>query len=379
MLFTPSSPSWALFALVSLSSARQCTELSVEVPVISRNAVFNRTAPTDDIEVTNFVLDLTRQGHNLTNEVLTGYATIEKNYTVAATYCEPDSGPSKTIQLLTHGIGFDRTYWDLSIYNYNYSYAAVANDEHGYSTFAWDRLGIAQSDRGEPVNEIQSSLEIAALYTLTQQLREGSIEGVSCGFDKVVHVGHSFGSIQSYSLEVLHPGASDGLILTGFSQVSQYNPYFALGSNFVSANGLLPFVSYPDGYIAGGSPSGVQTAFFAPGSFDPALLDLAVTSGKPVTVGELLTLTAQAANPNPLKGPVLIITGGRDVPFCGGDCLSTGSSLPNLLERSKPLFPSASKFEAVVVGEAGHGLNLEYSHPFTYGKILDFITQNVGL
>lgn len=46
---------------------------------------------------------------------------------------------------------------------------------------------------------------------------------------------------------------------------------------------------------------------------------------------------------------------------------------------SRPLFPSASKFEAVVVGEAGHGLNLEYSHPFTYSKILDFVTQNVGL
>lgn len=230
---------------------------------------------------------------------------------MAATYCEPDAGPSKTVQLLTHGIGFDRTYWDLSIYNYNYSYAAVANDDYGYSTFAWDRLGVAQSDHGEPVNEIQSSLEIAALYTLTQQLRKGSIEGITCGFEKVVHVGHSFGSIQSYSLEVLHPGASDGLILTGFSQVAQYNPFFALGGNFVSASSLLPFINYPDGYLANGSPSGVQIDFFAPGSFDPALLGLAVTSGKPVTIGELLTLAGATANPNPLKGPVLIITGGE--------------------------------------------------------------------
>lgn len=239
------------------------------------------------------------------------YATIEKTYTVAATYCEPDAGPSKSVQLLTHGIGFDRTYWDLSMYNYNYSYAAVANDEYGYSTFAWDRLGIAQSDHGEAVNEIQSSLEIAALYTLTQQLREGSVDGIGCGFEKVVHVGHSFGSIQSYSLTVLHPGVSDGLVLTGFSQASQYSASFALGANFVSANGLLPFVDYPDGYLASGNPSGVQTDFFAPGSFDPTLLDLASTSGKPVTVGELLTLAGAMANPNPTTGPVLIITGGK--------------------------------------------------------------------
>lgn len=63
---------WAVLALASLSSARKCTDLSIEVPVVSRNAVFNRTAPKNDIEVTNFVLDLTRQGHNLTNEALTG-------------------------------------------------------------------------------------------------------------------------------------------------------------------------------------------------------------------------------------------------------------------------------------------------------------------
>lgn len=48
MLFTPSSPTWAVLFLVGLSCARKCTELSVEVPVVSRNAVFNRTAPTDN-------------------------------------------------------------------------------------------------------------------------------------------------------------------------------------------------------------------------------------------------------------------------------------------------------------------------------------------
>lgn len=213
--------------------------------------------------------------------------------------------------MLTHGIGFDRTYWDLSANDYNYSYAAVANDEYGFSTFAWDRLGIAESEHGEPVNEIQSTLEIGALKTLTEFLRDGSIDGVACGFDKVVHVGHSFGSIQSYSLAVLYPGASDGLVLTGFTQASQFAAYFALGGNLVTANSLLPFAAYPDGYIASGNPSGVQTDFFAPGSFDPELLDVAVSSGKPVTVGELLTLAAATASPNPLTGPVLIITGGE--------------------------------------------------------------------
>lgn len=161
------------------------------------------------------------------------------------------------------------------------------------------------------MNEIQSSLEIAALYTLTTQLRQGKISGISCPFSKVVHVGHSFGSIQSYSLAVLHPTVTDGLILTGFSQATSFTSDFLYGGNFVVANGVESFKSYPDGYLAAGDVSAVQNNFFSPGGFSPALLNLGYSSGQPVTVGELLTLSAQTAVSNPLTGPVLIITGGE--------------------------------------------------------------------
>jgi len=122
------------------------------------------------------------------------YATVSGHYNLAATYCQPDKGPANTVQLLTHGIGFDRTYWDLSFNNYNYSYVCEAVDEYGYSTFSWDRLGVGMSSHGEPVNEIQAWLEIAALKALTDGLRAGSIHGVPKAFEKVLHVGHSFGS-----------------------------------------------------------------------------------------------------------------------------------------------------------------------------------------
>ncbi|KAF3760561.1 alpha/beta-hydrolase [Cryphonectria parasitica EP155] len=374
------SPSCLISALglAALAAARRCTNLSVPVHVQARNAVFNLTTPQSDIDVINFVLDNTQNGHNFTAELLTGYADVGGQYTITATYCEPDNGPSGTVQLLTHGIGFDRSYWDLPVNNFNYSYVAQANAA-GYSTFSYDRLGIGMSSRGEPVNEIQSSLEIAALYELTVRLRAGSIKGVGCGFDKVVHVGHSFGSIQSYSLTVLYPHASDGLVLTGFTQAANFVPYFNLGGNFVLATEVPALSSYPVGYFAAGDISGVQTNFFAPGMFDPELLNLAYTTGEPVTPGELLTIGAQTSSVNPTTAPVLIITGGRDIPFCGGDCrVTTNASIPNVLEMSRAEFPNTTNFTAVVVGEAGHGLNLEYSHPFTYSTILDFVEQNVG-
>lgn len=301
--------------LASLASARNCANLTVEVTVDARNAVFNLTAPTNNIEVTNFILDFTRPGHNLTEEVLTGYATIQDTYLVAATYCEPDAGPSDLVQLLTHGVGYDRTYWDISIHDHNYSYVAAATDEYNYSTFSWDRLGIAQSQHGDAVNEIQSALEIAALYNLTTQLRQGTIPGVGASFAKVLHVGHSFGSIQTYSLAVLHPEATDGLILTGFAQAPVSSVAdFALGGNYAQANALPGFAQYPDGYVGAGDASAVQAAFFAPGQFAPELLRLGYALGQPATVGELLTLGAQAAAVNPLTGPVLIITGGKSRP-----------------------------------------------------------------
>ena len=60
------------------------------------------------------------------------------------------------LQIMTHGIGFDRTYWDLPVHDYEYSYVARAVDDHGYSTVTWDRLGVGQSSRGETINEIQT-------------------------------------------------------------------------------------------------------------------------------------------------------------------------------------------------------------------------------
>lgn len=77
------------------------------------------------------------------------------------------------------------------------------------------------------------------------------------------------------------------------------------------ANGVASFKDVPNGYLAAGDPSAVQTNFFAPGAFSPELLNLGYTQGQPVTIGELLTVAAETTASNPLTGPVLIITGGE--------------------------------------------------------------------
>lgn len=363
--------------LVTLVLARKCQNITVPVSISARNGDFDQLVPSNNIEVTNFILNLTQQGHNYSQAILQGYQTVSGTYKLATTFCEPDHGSGSVVQLLTHGIGFDRSYWDLSYNDYNYSYVEEAVDQYGYSTFTWDRLGIGQSQHGDPVNEIQAWLEVAALHALTSGLREGTIPNVDCKFDKVVHGGHSFGSEHTYALTAMYPNDSDGIVLTGFGQNGSFIPYFAFGGNFIEANQAATLSQYPDGYLATGDATGVQINFFAPEQFDPSILQLAFATGQPVTVGELLTIGGETGTPNTFGGPVLIVTGGRDIPFCGGDCLATGDpELASIPAASEVNFPNAKNFQAFIVPNSGHGLNLEYSHPLTYGTILDYLVNN---
>lgn len=370
----------AAAAFVGTASAMTCTNLTVPVEVSARNGVFDIKAPQNNIEVTNFILNNSQQGTNYTAELLKEYTTVSGKYDLAATYCVPGENTTEapnTVQILTHGIGFDRSYWNSPYNSGNYSYSAVATDKYGYATFSWDRLGIGMSDHGDPVQEIQALLEVDALRALTQAVRSGAVECVPA-FEKVVHVGHSFGSTHTYALTAMYPDISDGIALTGFSQNGTFLPYFQLGGNFIDVKenaALAP--KYDHGYLAAGNPSAVQTNFFSPGAFDPEILAFAAMTGQPVTIGELLTIGGETASPNHFAGPVIVVTGERDVPFCGGSCLNgapNGSSIPAQAQKT---FTSTNISTEIIPG-AGHGLNLEYSHPMTYKAVNDFFAMKVG-
>lgn len=224
---------------------------------------------------------------------------------------------------------------------------------------------------------VQAPLEQAALQALTTLIQNGTFPNVRNRFERIIHVGHSFGSLLSYALARDHPNLSDGLVLTAFSQNGTFAPFFSLGANFESVTGISTLATrYKAGYFASGNPSAVQTNFFAPGEFDPAVLAVATETGHPVSMGELLTLSGSAAGVNLFTGPVLIITGERDLPFCGGDCFATGDpDLPDIPSISKQLLPKADPFEVFIVPKAGHGLNLEYSNKLSYEKIHEFLIR----
>ncbi|KAF2440402.1 alpha/beta-hydrolase [Karstenula rhodostoma CBS 690.94] len=209
--------------LAGFVAANTCSNFSIPVEISSRQGVFPNIPAEANLEVTSFAQQFSQQGRNYSAKILQGYATVQGKYEISAKYCQPDNGKASTIQILSHGIGFDKTYWDLSYNNYNYSYVKVANAA-GYSTLAIDRLGIGNSSHGDPINEIQAQLEVEALNAVTTLLRARKIPQVKNHYSKVIHVGHSFGSIQSYWLSALYPNNTDGLVLTGYSGNGTFLP-----------------------------------------------------------------------------------------------------------------------------------------------------------
>ena len=145
----------------------------------------------------------------------------------------------RSFRYLTHGVGFDRSYWNLPFNDFNYSYTNVAVDQYGFATFAYDRLGIGASQHGDPLNFVQSWTQIAALQALSSMLRQGCIDGIP-SFDKVLHVGHSYGSIQAVAALKMTPNIWDGIALTGFSPRDAFLNFFELGSDFIEAQPLVP-------------------------------------------------------------------------------------------------------------------------------------------
>lgn len=244
----------SLFA--GYAAAKQCQTLSIPVDISSRQGTFKEVPVESNLDVGAFATRFIEYQYNYTAELLTGYQTLEKSISISAQYCTPDNGSNGIIQVLSHGIGFDKTYvqfqsvnlivtnsfsyWDLSYDNYNNSYVNVATAS-GYSTLAIDRYGIGNSTHGDPFNDIQAQSEVEALNEVTKKLRAGSISEIDCSYEKVIHVGHSFGSVQSYWLSAMYPNNTDGVVLTGYSTAGEFLPYIVAGWNLHSARLNQPF------------------------------------------------------------------------------------------------------------------------------------------
>ena len=95
--------------LAGSAIAKTCVNITVPVDISARTGVFNLKVPETNLDSTVFIQNFTQQGRNYTDTALLGYATTAGTYDISAQFCAPAEPKSSTLQILTHGIGFDKT------------------------------------------------------------------------------------------------------------------------------------------------------------------------------------------------------------------------------------------------------------------------------
>lgn len=85
--------------------------VSVEAST-SQNLKFNFELPQNQSQVTDAFVQFVSNPSPFSQELVVGTQSVNGSYQIGATLCTPANNTSPDqVQLLTHGVGFDRYYW----------------------------------------------------------------------------------------------------------------------------------------------------------------------------------------------------------------------------------------------------------------------------
>ncbi|KIJ67168.1 hypothetical protein HYDPIDRAFT_180201 [Hydnomerulius pinastri MD-312] len=299
--------------------------------------------------------------------------------------------------MLLHGVAFDARYWDLAVGNNDtYSFVAAAADA-GIATFRYDRLGTGMSEKpNDTYNVVQKATDVAIAVEFARMLRAGQIVYPSANssapsvngypFSKIVGVGHSYGSVQVQGAVVAAPDAFDGVVLTGYSINGSSTPVVLSSLALTTASlvnpAAYPASQYTNAYLVPIAPPPFLLNFFSllpppsPPTFDPAIFNATLRILQPVSQAVLFTFGTAPAVAQEYNGSVFVVTGTQDFNFCYGNCYAVpsgaNSNYTSILDYVQQLFPSANQFQTYLPEATGHAINLHYSTPVTYQRIIQF-------
>ncbi|KAJ8611920.1 hypothetical protein MRB53_037716 [Persea americana] len=319
---------------------------------------------------------------------------ITAGYTIAGRYCAPEvynASRAETVQLLVHGVGYDRNYWSgkgvpgsaQQVNGTEYSWVDYASQQ-GYPTFSIDRLCNGQSSHIVGL-ECQTTINSATLHDVVRQLRAGVVGGKA--FKKVVMVGHSEGSVIANVHAQQYPADVDSYMLTGFSDRFANGAVSVLGLFLpVPAAAVFPakYGTLDPSYTVGGSRSGYEAAFYF-GKYSEDLVDLDFANRGAVPLGEVLTsLLGQLPAPS-FTGPVFVLTGQEDQVFCArgevngllGQSADCGSGSTSAGAETQRLYPGSTRYAYYHVLQNGHDTNFHTTARSSFKVAHDFINSIV--
>jgi pimeloyl-ACP methyl ester carboxylesterase len=359
--------------ITSQGGHAKCVQGNIQVSASSSNVNLDYQGPPSQLALTELVVENLQVASPLAASVIGAKSQISGKYKINSQVCWLAGGSinASSVQFLTHGVGFDKTYWDF--YSSQYSYIDFMAQK-GYTTFSYDRLGIGSSAHPDHIQVVQSQMEVEIAHSLIKGLRSGAFSSTT--FQKVIAVGHSLGSILTTGLASQYPADIDAAILTGFSVDFAGFPVFFAGLDLVIANQQNPlrFGTLANGYIVSQSKASNQFAFFRYPNFDPAVLDAVERAKQTLSIGEFFTNALVIAPATSFAGPIDVVLGENDLPFCQSNCLNGGS---RAAEVKGALFPAASAASDIyTLKGAGHGLNLHYGAQDAYTHVAGFLARN---
>ena len=376
------------------SSDRPCTSFTEPVPITAHQHIYDIAQVNNNIDAVHYAQDLDTWDNPPFAERIIQNITISKTYDIHAQLCVPPNGSKKSyLQLATHGAAFDGRYWDSEIESKNYSYVDAALGA-GYSILTYDRLGCGQSSKPDAYTEVQAPAELEILRVISEMARSGKISSyasnsssyhnTSVAFDKIIHVGHSYGSVMTYALIAIYPNVSDAAVLTGFINSKEFSQQrkttFAL--EYAPQNDLELFADTSSGYVVPGTQGAIQTGFFSSrvntttgiGGFDPKILEYAFSLRQPYTgpqLGSADVLMLEAPSAPQYLGPVQMMVGEFDWLICLGDCRNTYNTT-----QVHEMFPKAKDVDIYVQPGASHGLSFHYDAPLGFQATFDWLNRN---
>ena len=164
----------ALLVLLHTASAgsKTCYDVGIQVSVQTKVAKLPRHITKDSLS--NF---LGKTYANIIN------IPIKGTYTIRGTHCKSTvkSKNNNRLQFLVHGILSSRHNWSgedsdgqKPYHGSNYSYVDYVT-QRGYDTLAIDRLGSGQSDKPDPVLNVQLPAEIETTKSVLDKIKQGRL------------------------------------------------------------------------------------------------------------------------------------------------------------------------------------------------------------
>lgn len=346
---------WASPVHLTQRNFGTCTQFNVAVDASTTGYIFDLPKVDSDLDAVAWALNADTWSSPSPLERVLENITISGTYNIYTQLCIPRSG-GDVLQIATHGGHYDSRYWDADVEGHSYVNAAL---EAGYSILTYDRLSTGHSDKPDAYTVAQAQVELEILRQLTMKARSGSF-GVNPR--KIVHVGHSFGSVLTSAFIGEYPLLSDGAIITGFLE----NQHFG--------SGMTPWsVRYatdrPSGYVYC-QKSGIQTIFFA-GDFTQELLDYGDEIKQPIPLGEITSGAFLLLAHGSFTGPIHYMLPELDFFVCTGDCKEVVD-----LNSLKARWPNATAVEVDIQPNTGHALPLHNNATAGFQVSFDFLGRN---